>query len=41
MATRYDPETNFTLFYPTRLSDQPSHRVENAWYWHASGPTRT
>ncbi|MBN9356916.1 MAG: DUF296 domain-containing protein [Herbaspirillum huttiense] len=23
MATRYDPETNFTLFYPTRLSDQP------------------
>ncbi|BEV15860.1 DUF296 domain-containing protein [Herbaspirillum sp. DW155] len=22
MATRYDPETNFTLFYPTRLSDQ-------------------
>ncbi|MFJ3054598.1 PCC domain-containing protein [Herbaspirillum sp. NPDC087042] len=21
MATRYDPETNFTLFYPTRLSD--------------------
>ncbi|MCO4856383.1 DUF296 domain-containing protein [Herbaspirillum sp. WGmk3] len=23
MATRYDPETNFTLFYPTRLSGQP------------------
>jgi len=23
MVTRYDPETNFTLFYPTRLSDQP------------------
>lgn len=23
MATRYDPETNFTLFYPTLLSDQP------------------
>ena len=23
MATRYDPETNFTLFYPTRLRDAP------------------
>ncbi|WP_343723403.1 PCC domain-containing protein [Herbaspirillum seropedicae] len=22
MATRYDPETNFTLFYPTRLAEQ-------------------
>lgn len=22
MATRYDPETNFTLFYPTRLEDR-------------------
>ncbi|RAM62760.1 hypothetical protein RB25_06135 [Herbaspirillum rubrisubalbicans] len=22
MATRHDPETNFTLFYPTRLSEQ-------------------
>lgn len=24
MATRYDPETNFTLFHPTRLADAPA-----------------